>query len=118
MIDRNVEVDQKVWEIYRDLRYEKKWRSLDIADQIQLLLGLNTSLKLLKKMNRENEAMLLTSEYVLNSISERGYSRTRKLMNFVMDVERDFLSFKLEDEESRKEMLMSIRGESGKRIDL
>lgn len=104
-MDKDYQLDDKTISIYRDLKFEPVFRSLDMSVQIHMILKLDNSLKSLKAMGQDDKYALVTSEFVYNNINLRGTRRTRRVLEFCDAINSEYIKVKFDDPESRNEML-------------
>jgi hypothetical protein len=104
-MNKDYQLDNKTISIYRDLKFEPVFRSLDMSVQLHMILKLDNSLKNLKAMGQDEKFVLVTSEFVYNNISLRGTRRTRRVLEFCDAIDSEYTQVKFDDPEARKEML-------------
>lgn len=110
-LDRSYKLESKTLDIYRDLKFEPIFRSLDMSVQLHTILRIDSALKKLKEMGQNEKYQLINSEFVYNNLSKRGMRRNRRILEFCDDIEKEYTRFQFNDPESRAELLkMFSRG--------
>ena len=107
-VSRDYQLSEKAVEIWRNIRYEKKFRSLDMSDQMFLIMRLDRALKGLKEIDHP-EYHTINAEWIYSNLGERGYSRANKIYRYFDDLELKVISLKIEDEDSRNKLLEMMR---------
>jgi hypothetical protein len=108
-LNKDYQLDDKIISIYRDLKFEPLFRSLDMSVQLHMILKLDSSLKKLQEMGQSDKYAIVTSEFVYNNINQRGTRRIRRVLDFCEAIESEYIKVKFDDPESRKEMLKMFR---------
>jgi len=101
--------DNKLINLYFEIRYEPKWRSLSINEKLELIVALNKAFRQLREMNRTEEVDAFTPTLMMDHISQRGFRRTRRLLDFAKNVEKEKLEMQLSSNEGRSKKLLELR---------
>jgi len=101
--------DNKLIDLYFEIRYEPKWRSLSINEKLELIVALNKAFRQLREMNRSDEVDAFTPTILVDHISQRGFRRTRRLLDFAKKVEEEKLEIQLSSDEGRNKSLLELR---------
>lgn len=101
--------DIKLIDLYFVIRHERKWKNLPLSDKLELIVALNRAFGHLREMNRADEIEVFTPTILLDHISQRGFRRTRRLLDFAKNVERDMQEMQLTSDEGRSKKLLELR---------
>lgn len=101
--------DNKLVDLYYEIRYEQKWRSLPLNEKLELIVALDRAFKQLREMNRSDEVNAFTPTLMMDHISQRGFRRTRRLLDFAKNVEKDRLEMQLTSDEGRTKKLLELK---------
>ncbi len=100
--------DLKLIDLYFVIRYERKWKSLPLSDKLELIVALDRAFKQLREMDRADEVNAFTPTLMMDHISQRGFRRTRRLLDFAKNVEKERLEMLLTSDEGRSKKLLEL----------
>ena len=103
------DADRKLIGLYHKIKYEPKWKSLPLNDKLEVIVALNNAFKSLREMNRSEEVNAFTPALMMDHISERGFRRTRRLIDFTKKVEEEILEMNLSSDKGRRRSLLELR---------
>jgi len=89
----NVFAHEKVFDLYNALKYEQKFKSLDMSEKLHLLERLGKTIIKYDEAGQLDKMDSLTPEFVLDNLNERGYKRTGRLLRFADDMEMKLREF-------------------------
>ena len=101
--------DKKLINLYQQIKYKSKWQSLPLNDKLEVIVALNKAFKSLREMDRSEEVDAFTPSIMIDHISQRGFRRTRRLLDFTKKVEEEILEMNLSSDKGRRRSLLELR---------
>jgi len=106
MKEKSVLGHPKLYELYSNIKFEDKFKSLDFAEKMYLLERLGDVIKAFERSGKE---LNLSPEMVVEEISERGFSRTRKILEFCDKKLMELKTVSFEDPKTREDFKVEMK---------